>query len=282
MRRTKLRDTKTGSFHAAEHIEFVKNRRRNSAFKTAFERLASGKVVLDVGTGSGIMAIYAARAGAKKVIAIEKDETMARIAQSNFERNGLGDKTELIVGDALDIIDGIEADILVGELLSTWCVVEPQAVVFRHLLQMIKGSVETIPGRIHNLVQGVNAQFGDEEGLVVIPTAYFEFEKDEKAPGMTETVKALETTFSRDMDLDVRLSITLQAAGTGTINALRLTSITETCEAESFGSTDDTMPAMVVPLDKEIKVNKGEEIGLEIRFRYGAGWENFKVKNTDL
>jgi protein arginine N-methyltransferase 1 len=131
---TKLRNTKTGSFHASEHIEFVKNKRRNQIFKDAFAKLAKGKVVLDVGTGSGIMAIFAARAGAKKVIAVEKDPVIAEIARKNFERNGLQDKIQLIVGDALDIQNFPKVDILIGELLSTWCIVEPQVPVFKHLL----------------------------------------------------------------------------------------------------------------------------------------------------
>ena len=74
---TNLRHTDNGSFAQAEHLEFVRNRRRNYAFKKAFDNLAQGKTVLDVGTGSGLLAIYSVHAGAKKVIAIEKDEKMA-------------------------------------------------------------------------------------------------------------------------------------------------------------------------------------------------------------
>jgi predicted RNA methylase len=45
-----------------------------------------GKVVLDVGTGSGILAIFAAQAGAKKVYAVEATN-MAKVAKRIVEAN---------------------------------------------------------------------------------------------------------------------------------------------------------------------------------------------------
>ncbi len=278
MSTTILRDTKNGSFSAAEHLEFLKNTTRISAFKKAFERLAKGKVVLDVGTGSGIMAILAARAVAKKVIAIEKDPVIAEIARRNFERNGLQDKIELIVGDALEVKELPRVDILVGELLSTWGIVEPQVPVFKHLLIIIGDQAKAIPGRIINQLQGVNARFGDEDGLVLIPTTYFEFSDSEKADSLTSRVTAFELIFSKDMDLERTIFVTLHSTGSGTLNALRLSSITETVEGVTFGATNDTMPDMVVPIPKEIQVKEGDLIKLKISFTHGKGWESFSVE----
>lgn len=301
MSTTSLRDTKNGSFSAAEHLEFLKNKTRISAFKKAFEKLAQGKVVLDVGTGSGIMAILAARAGAKKVIAIEKDPVIAEIARRNFERNGLQDKIQLIVGDALEVKELPRVDILVGELLSTWGIVEPQVPVFKHLLSIIGNQAKTIPGRIVNQVQGVNARFGDEDDLVIVPTTYFEFSDSEKADSLTSRVTAFELIFSkdilnppsnfgfsidrdgktflsRDMDLERAVFVTLHATKSGTLNALRLSSITETVEGVTFGATNDTMPDMIVPLPKEIQVTKGDLVRLKISFTHGGGWESFSVE----
>lgn len=277
MTSTKLRDTRTGSFNASEHIEFVKNKRRNKAFKEAFAKLAEGKVVLDVGTGSGIMAIFAARAGAKKVIAIEKDPVMAEIARKNFERNGLQDKIQLIVGDALDMQELPRVDLLVGELLSTWCIVEPQVPVFKHLLNILEDNARAIPRRIINQIQGVNARFGDEEGLVLIPTTYFEFDESEKADPLTSKVTAFEIIFSKDISLERTVHVTLSVTKSGTLNALRLSSITETVEGTTFGATNDTMPNMIVPLPEEIQVKEGDSIRLKLSFTHGGGWESFQI-----
>lgn len=64
---------RTGAYHAA-----ILNNRR------CFE----GKVVLDVGTGSGILAIFAAQAGAKKVYAVEATD-MAKLAKKMVDSNSV-------------------------------------------------------------------------------------------------------------------------------------------------------------------------------------------------
>lgn len=51
-------------------------------------RQFSGKTVLDVGTGSGILAIFAARAGARKVYAVEAT-SMAQHARRLVQHNGV-------------------------------------------------------------------------------------------------------------------------------------------------------------------------------------------------
>ena len=51
-------------------------------------RQFAGKVVLDVGTGSGILAIFAARAGARKVYAVEAT-AMAQHARTLVQHNGV-------------------------------------------------------------------------------------------------------------------------------------------------------------------------------------------------
>ena len=49
------------------------------------------QVVLDVGTGSGILALFAAKAGAKKVYAVEAT-AMAAFAQKLVRHNGVQNK----------------------------------------------------------------------------------------------------------------------------------------------------------------------------------------------
>mmetsp|Transcript_11508 Transcript_11508/g.19140 ORF Transcript_11508/g.19140 Transcript_11508/m.19140 type:complete len:420 (-) Transcript_11508:88-1347(-) len=71
------------------------------------------KVVMDVGTGSGILAAWCAQAGARKVYAVEYTD-MAGHAKSVMEANGLSDIVTVIQGAVEEIELPMEADGLVA------------------------------------------------------------------------------------------------------------------------------------------------------------------------
>ena len=50
---------------------------------------------LDVGTGSGLLAIAAARLGCPRVVAVEKDAGVLGYTHENFERNGVAERIDL-------------------------------------------------------------------------------------------------------------------------------------------------------------------------------------------
>ena len=59
--------------------------------------------VLDLGSGSGILAIAAVKLGARSAIGIEVDEESLPIAEGNAQRNGVGDAVAFLAGDARDL-----------------------------------------------------------------------------------------------------------------------------------------------------------------------------------
>ena len=60
----------------------------------------AGDLVADLGAGSAVLAIAAAKGGASKVIAIELDEDAMSNADENVARNGVADRVHLLCGDA--------------------------------------------------------------------------------------------------------------------------------------------------------------------------------------
>ena len=62
--------------------------------------LREGDVVADLGAGSAVLAIAAAKGGAAKVIAIELDDDAMSNAEDNISRNGVADRVHLLCGDA--------------------------------------------------------------------------------------------------------------------------------------------------------------------------------------
>lgn len=65
------------------------------------EKYYQGGSLLDVGTGSGILAIAAARLGAKGIVAVDIDPDAVRVAKENVAHNHLKDAIEVRLGDLL-------------------------------------------------------------------------------------------------------------------------------------------------------------------------------------
>ena len=82
--------------------------------------LHAGDRVLDLGSGSGILAIAAAKLGASRAIGIENDGEANEVARRNAERNGVTGLVAFIDGDAGDVAPLLgPADLLLSNILRT-------------------------------------------------------------------------------------------------------------------------------------------------------------------
>ncbi len=77
--------------------------------------LKTGASVLDVGTGTGVLAIAAVKLGASSCIAIDTDDWSIENARENIERNGAAGKIELIGGE-IGSVRETEFDIITANL----------------------------------------------------------------------------------------------------------------------------------------------------------------------
>ncbi|MBC8144857.1 MAG: 50S ribosomal protein L11 methyltransferase [bacterium] len=74
-----------------------------------------GRSVLDVGTGTGALAIIAARRGAERVVAFDNNEWAVDNARENFERNDVVNAIELVQGELADVAMR-DVDVIVANL----------------------------------------------------------------------------------------------------------------------------------------------------------------------
>lgn len=80
------------------------------------EYIKGGERMLDVGTGSAILAITGAKLGASEVIGVENDPVAVDAAVENVKLSGLQDKVKIVEADTPMIYEG-EADIVVANII---------------------------------------------------------------------------------------------------------------------------------------------------------------------
>lgn len=122
---------------AAWHLPMLADQIRNDAFQQAIQnQVKAGDHVLDIGTGSGLLAMMAAKAGAKQVMACEMIPELAEVATKVIKDNRLSNKitvvnqksTQLSVGSALNQ----PANVLISEILDAGLLGEGVLPTFRH------------------------------------------------------------------------------------------------------------------------------------------------------
>lgn len=151
-RRPTLRRGGQGYGDAPVHIMMLNDRSRTDAFLAGIREVVQpGDVVVDIGTGTGILAIAAARAGASRVYAVEAS-SIGHVAAANFEANGVSDRVTLLPGWSTDVDLPEPADVLVSETVGHdplgERIVEVTADAVKRFL---KPNVRLIPARIRVL-----------------------------------------------------------------------------------------------------------------------------------
>lgn len=105
------------------HFSIVRDCSRNTAYEEALHRHAQGKRVLEIGAGSGILAMMAARAGAKEVISCEYNPALAAVAREIASLNGYSNRIKIVAKHSRDLKIGEDLDqpfdVLVSEIVSS-------------------------------------------------------------------------------------------------------------------------------------------------------------------
>lgn len=120
----------------AWQFSMVNDLERNAVYARALEHFIQPEMlVLEIGTGSGLLAMLAARAGARHVYTCEIEPHLAEVARENIARNGLSERITVINKASGDLQPGVDlpegADLLVSELLDS-------ALLGEHILPVIE------------------------------------------------------------------------------------------------------------------------------------------------
>lgn len=104
------------------HMAMLRDSSRNACYAAAIERLVTpGMLVLEIGTGAGLLALLAARAGAT-VVTCESNPLIAAAAREIVARNGYAEHITVVGKRSTDLRIGIDlprrCDLLVSEIFG--------------------------------------------------------------------------------------------------------------------------------------------------------------------
>jgi ribosomal protein L11 methyltransferase len=86
--------------------------------KSLLRELKRGDAVLDVGTGSGILAIAAAKRGASRVVAVDIDIAAVENARENVAKNGVAEVVKVEFGSIDSVRDCGSYNVVTGNLIK--------------------------------------------------------------------------------------------------------------------------------------------------------------------
>ena len=109
---------RTSTISLDHHVVMLNDRVRTEGFIAAVQATVKpGDVVLDIGTGTGVLAIAAAKAGAGQVYAIEAD-SVAETAREMVRANGFTQRISVLQNWSTQVTIEKRADVLVAEIVG--------------------------------------------------------------------------------------------------------------------------------------------------------------------
>lgn len=168
----KKRDNDTYYFssysHSSIHETMLQDTIRTEAYQNAIlsnKHLFENKVVMDIGCGTGILSLFAAQAGAKKVIAIDASDVHVQ-AKEIVDLNGFSNVITVLHGKVEDLIenkllpldDGEKVDVVISEWMGYALLYEtmlPSVLTARdHFMDRKKGTMW--PNKSNMFIEGAS------------------------------------------------------------------------------------------------------------------------------
>ncbi len=269
-----------GALSLSYHYEMVSDTKRVVPFKKALQKSVKGRVVIESGAGTGIMCILAAKAGARLVFGVEIDPAVAEVARKNIAAAGVADRVRLLAKSTLDVVpgdlEGQKPAVVIAENLSTWFVTEPQIPVMNHInATLAQPNAIRLPTRVFNTLELASTRYHFED--VIVRAHFFQFTGIKAPVALSKKTLFRALDMSQKQPLDQGGEIEVKVTKSGVLNSLRLTSPLEVVPGIRFSESDSLMPPVVVPLQNDLKVKKGDKVRIRIEYTTNTSWESFRA-----
>jgi protein arginine N-methyltransferase 1 len=251
-----------------------------------------GEVVLDLGTGMGILALLAIRAGARHVYAIESSDSID-FARAIAASEGVTDKITFIRGSSLLTDIPERAQVLITDTFGTFGL-QPEGLTAlldaRH--RLLAANARCIPNAIQLCAapvedsqvygQMVDTWSAPVRGVSVSPIRPFAVNSvySARLPAagiLTSVPAATRLVLTEIEDVDFSLSFEPACARSGTMHGLCCWFIADLADGVSVdnapGSSSTGYAHMFAPLSEPIALNAGDSVGISVQ-----GYDNLHLR----
>ena len=234
--------------------------RTKPLIKAVHDSISSGDIVVDIGTGLGILAIEAVRAGAKKVYAIECEHASIEAAIANAEAEGVSSNIDFI--EKLSFMTELpeKTDLIICETIGSFAFDE-------NILSTLSDAKERFLKTDGQIIPSMLCLYA--AGLSYTPE--FEPPKDittiDKNKIITDIVKISEVDFNDNFESFIHEKITFNCTRKGKIEAFALWpqivwSKGNVTDASPFKETTHWKQGIIEVEHKDVTLN--EKVSLEI------------------
>jgi len=236
----------------------LRDRQRTVAFREAIARVVRpGDVVLDAGSGSGVLALLAARQGARQVFAVEVDPALCDTLERNVATNGYAGVVQVICADVRTVDLPVAVDVVLAEMIETWLLDELQVPALNALRAkgIVRPQTRVMPhqydalltlGQMDFRFYGLELPFPIHDWPDLVDQAVW-LPMPFQPLCETTTAFTADLTTPLDSALDLTLAVTPQISGT--VNAVCLSGLAHLGGGVTLGATPAFNGNKLLPIE---------------------------------
>lgn len=274
------------------HRSMLADRTRTEAHRHAiFETVKPGDVVLDIGTGTGVLAFFACQAGARRVYAVEMGEVV-ELAKLLCLNNGFKDRVTFIHGLSTRVELPERVDVLMTDIGGTFALqAGPLDLLIDARTRFLKDGGAIIPRSIELFVVPVElpeiyereVEFWarDLYGLDLSPIRPFAVNNLSRADLSAEAclgdpAPLLRVDLAGLRDAAVRGDVLLVARRSGVLHGLGGWFVGDLAPGVSLTNGPEEpaadWPQVLFPLEQPLTVKEGDRVTVEVSTYNGGEW----------
>lgn len=265
----------------------LKDEIRTRAFQKAIQSVVqSGDIVVDVGSGSGILAFFAAASGASKVYAVEIEHLLAKQLRKSIQANRFENKIEVIESNILKAKLPENVNVVISELIDTALMDEPQVAALNHLRRsgIVTNKTLIIPSMYKTYIELVNTDNMYYGFKILAPKHEWPFYKNKdtnwlqtKFESVSDKVEIHNADFMSGLIQEkVEVDIKLHLEQGKKANGVRISGVITLAEGIELNATNALNGDKILAIDP---IENKSEVAVRVSYKMGGslGSARFEV-----